>query len=198
MTLACSRPHFDAAVAHLELTATLLCACHAYFADSGPTMAATSRVVDELEARAAGPGHPAASVARRWRTSRVFALARELRDGLAGVRLMVASAAAATGNAAGELGRCTESLVEAPMHDAADDLARRTTGAHVGFVALTGHLTALDGIFLGLRTEPWSLPDRLIVEQLRRKVASGDLTRASRELARCQELLTEVETTLRT
>lgn len=192
MTLACSRPHFDAAVAHLDLTATLLRACDSYFADCEPTMVAATRVVAELEARAAGPGHPASSVARRWRTSRVFALARELRDGLAGVRLMVASAAVATGNAAGELGRCAASQEEAPMHDEAQDLGRRTTGAHAGFVALTRHLDALDGIFLDLRTEPWSLPDRLIVEQLRRKVASGDLTRADRELARCADLLAEV------
>jgi hypothetical protein len=198
MTLACSRPHFDAAVAHLDLTATLLHACHEYFAGSGPMMATATRVVAELEARAAGPGHPAASVAKRWRTSRVFGPARELRDGLAGVRLMVTSAAVATGNAVGELGQCAESQEEAPVHDFANDLARRTTGAHVAFLALGRHLESLDGIFRDLRTEPWSLPDRLIVEQLRRRVASGDLTRARRELAHCAELLAEVEAKIST
>lgn len=192
MTLARTRPHFDSAVAYLELTATLLLACRAYFTDSVATMAAATEAVAELEERAAGPGHPAASVARRWRTSRAFPLARELRDGLAGVRLMVESATVATGNAAGALGLCEQSQDETSMHDIARGLTVHTTAAHTGFVALTRHLTSLDGILRDLRSEPWSVPDRMLVEQLRRKVASGDLTRANRELRRSEDLLAKV------
>jgi hypothetical protein len=190
MTLARTHPHLDAATAYLELTGTLLRACRAYFTDSTATMAAARAVVDELEDRAARPGHPAAGLARRWRTGALFGLARELRDGLAGVRLMVESAAVAAGNAAGELGCCEES--HETGHGVAMAMARRTMVAHVGFVELAGRLTELDTIFKGLRAEPWSVPDRRVVELLRRRVASGDLTRAVRELVTSEALLDRV------
>ncbi len=194
MTLAriAAHPHFDTATEYLDLTATLLRSCRTFFLDSAVTMDLATAAVAELEARAARPGHPAAGLARRWRTGTLFALARELRDGLAGVRLMVESAAVATGNAAGALGCCETAPEEVAVHDSARDLARRSVRAHYGFVALTGRLTELDTIFKGLRAEPWSVPDRRIVEMLRRKVASGDLARARRELVTGESLLLEV------
>ena len=194
MTLAriAAHPHFDTATEYLDLTATLLRSCRTFFLDSAATMDLATAAVAELEARAARPGHPAAGLARRWRTGTLFALARELRDGLAGVRLMVESAAVATGNAAGALGCCETAPEEVAVHDSARALARRAVRAHYGFVALTARLTELDTIFKGLRAEPWSVPDRRIVELLRRKVASGDLARARRELVTGESLLLEV------
>ena len=190
MTLARTDPHLDAATAYLDLTGTLLRACRAYFTDSAAIMADARAVVGELEGTAAGPGHPSAGLARRWRTGALFGLARELRDGLAGVRLMVGSAAVAAGNAAAELGCCEES--QEAEHGVATAMARRTMVAHLGFVELAGRLTELDTIFKGLRAEPWSVPDRRVVELLRRRVASGDLTRADRELAASETLLDRV------
>ena len=142
MTLAriAAHPHFDTATEYLDLTATLLRSCRTFFLDSAVTMDLATAAVAELEARAARPGHPAAGLARRWRTGTLFALARELRDGLAGVRLMVESAAVATGNAAGALGCCETAPEEVAVHDSARDLARRAVRAHYGFVALTGRL----------------------------------------------------------
>jgi len=194
MTLAriAPHPHFDTSTEYLELTATLLRSCRTFFRDSAVTMDLATAAVAELEGWAARPGHPAAGLARRWRTGTLFTLARELRDGLAGVRLMVESAAVATGNAAGALGCCETSPDEAAVHEAAGVMARRTVTAHYGFVTLTGRLTELDTIFKGLRAEPWSVPDRRIVELLRRKVASGDLVRARRELVAGESLLLEI------
>jgi len=193
MTLArIAHPNFDTAAENLELTAALLRACRGYFRDSATTMDLATAAVDELEARAARPGHPAAGLARRWRTGTLFALAMELRDGLAGVRLMVESAATATGNAAGALGCCAAAPDEEAMHETANALARRAVTAHYRFIELAGRLADLDTIFMRLRAEPWSVPDRRIVELLRRKVASGDLARARRELAASESLLLEV------
>jgi hypothetical protein len=187
-----AHPHFDTAAENLDLTAALLRACRGYFRESSTTMDLATAAVDELETRAARPGHPSAGLARRWRTGTLFALARELRDGLAGVRLMVESAATATGNAASALGCCEAAPDEETMHERATALTRRTVTAHCRFGELAGHLADLDTIFKGLRAEPWSVPDRRIVELLRRKVASGDLARARRELATSESLLLEV------
>lgn len=92
MTLVRSRPDHD----YLELAVTLLRECRSYFVHSDPTLEAATAAVTELETWATND-HPASAVARRWRVSRVFILTRDLRDGLAGVRLMVESATKAAG-----------------------------------------------------------------------------------------------------
>jgi hypothetical protein len=198
MTLVHARSHYDTAVEYLALTATLLQACDTYFQTSDPTLARAMAVATEMEARAAVPGHPSPATAKLWRASPIFALARELRDGLAGVRLMVASATQAAENAATALTCCTTTPEETPQHQTAKESAKQTTRTIQTLKELTANLTELDTILKTLRADPWSTPDRLITEQLRRKVTTGDLTRAKRELTTTKTLLTKAKTTTKT